>query len=116
MTFRVITGMFLLQEGVLVFNSDKFTAKLLYNRAFRAPRPWDYNYGSGNPNLRPEKMHSLELFSSYNFGKGLSAGASVFSNLIKDKLILLSSPAGGSWVNEAEVNTFGVEVFRKLYD
>lgn len=98
-------------RGGLVFNAEKFTAKLLYNRAFRAPRPWDYNYGAGNPNLRPEKMHSFELFGSYNFSKGLSAGASIYSNLINDKLILLSSPAGGSWVNEAEVNTFGVEVF-----
>ncbi len=40
-----------------VFNRGKLTAKILYMQAFRAPKPWDYTNGSGNPNLKPEKIY-----------------------------------------------------------
>jgi outer membrane cobalamin receptor len=33
--------------------------------AFRAPKPWDYNWGVGNSHLQPEEIHSLELNSNF---------------------------------------------------
>lgn len=50
-----------------VFNRGKLTAKLLFMRAFRAPKPWDYTNGSGNPNLKPEKIYSLEAAGGWSF-------------------------------------------------
>ena len=95
----------------IILNAGKFVSKLLYNRAFRAPRPWDYNFGEGNLSLKPEKMRSIELFATYSFNKNLSAGLSLYNNLINDKLILQDTPAGGRWINEAEVNTTGFELY-----
>ena len=49
----------------LVYNRKKLTTKILYSEAFRAPKPWDYTYGDGNSDLKPERMKSLELFMAY---------------------------------------------------
>ena len=45
----------------VIYNGGKLTAKALYMRAFRAPKPWDYAAGAGNPGLRPEKIDSFEI-------------------------------------------------------
>jgi outer membrane cobalamin receptor len=83
----------------------------MYNRAFRAPKPWDYNYGTGNESLKPEKMNSFELFTSYSILKNLSLGASVYKNLINDKLTLDISGSDVRWVNKNRLNTFGFEFY-----
>jgi outer membrane receptor for ferrienterochelin and colicins len=94
----------------LVFNENKFTVKLLYDEAFRAPKPWDYKYGIGNNDLKPEKMRSLELALSYLVMDNLSIGSSVYRNLIKDKLIKESTMAGSRWFNKNKLNTLGFEL------
>lgn len=92
----------------LVFNRGKLTAKLLYNEAFRAPKPWDYTYGSGNPDLRPEKMHSGELFLSYMVSKNINIDASLYRNAIKGKLT--KDLDKNNWINTGEVITNGIEL------
>jgi outer membrane cobalamin receptor len=109
--FSSYYGQVLTPRVGLVFNTSKFTAKFMYNRAFRAPKPWDYGYGSGNESLKPEKMHSFELFTSYSILKNLSVGASLYRNLINDKLTLDYSGGGVRWVNENKLNTFGFEFY-----
>ncbi len=104
-------GQVLTPRTGLVFNKDKFTAKILYNRAFRAPKPWDYNYGTGNPGLKPEKMHSFEAFGAYSVLDNLAFGVSVYKNVINDKLIKETSAGIDRWINKSELNTFGVEAF-----
>jgi outer membrane receptor for ferrienterochelin and colicins len=95
----------------LVFNKDKVTAKLLYNRAFRAPKPWDYKYGIGNNNLKPEKMQSFELVFSYSMMNNWSIGSSVYKNLINDKLIKDTVENSDRWINKSELNTLGFELY-----
>lgn len=109
--FSSYYGRVLTPRAGLVFNTGKFTAKFMYNRAFRAPKPWDYNYGTGNESLKPEKMHSFELFTSYSILKNLSLGASLYRNLINDKLTLDISGSDVRWVNENKLNTFGLEFY-----
>lgn len=95
----------------LLFNKKKVTAKLLYNTAFRAPKPWDYTWGTGNSSLNPEKMQSLELFCSYLITEKLSVGTSVYQNRIDDKLTKETNATGSRWVNKHKLNTSGIEVF-----
>lgn len=95
----------------LVLNTGEFTAKLMYNNAFRAPKPWDYTYGLGNPSLKPERIHSLELFTSYSIGKNLSIGGSVYRNIINQKLTQQVDNHGVRWINDNNLNTFGFELY-----
>ena len=95
----------------LIFNKDKLTAKILYNRAFRAPKPWDYKYGIGNGGLNPEKMNSFETDLSYSFMENLSIGASLYKNWIEDKLTL--EIVGDSYriINKDKLSTLGYELY-----
>lgn len=67
----------------LVYNKDKFTTKLLYTEAFRAPKPWDYTYEEGNPDLEPETMRSLEIALAYAYAENFIASLSVYKNTMK---------------------------------
>ena len=67
----------------LVVNYNKITAKLLYTEAFRAPKPWDYTYEDGNPDLKPEIMKSMELALGYTFTNNFIAQLSVYKNHMK---------------------------------
>jgi outer membrane cobalamin receptor len=94
----------------LVFNYEKLSAKALYNRAFRAPRPWDYYYGTGNNDLKPEKMKSLEFCLSLQANENVIFTGSVFDNVIDDKLTREVSPTVDRWVNKDVLNTTGFEL------
>jgi outer membrane receptor for ferrienterochelin and colicins len=95
----------------LIFNKNMFTAKLLYNTAFRAPKPWDYRYGAGNNDLKPEKMRSFEFDFSYLIMDNLSVGTSVYKNLIKDKLTIEIGKNDERWINKDRLNTLGFELY-----
>ncbi len=95
----------------LVWNWHGLTSKLLYNRAFRSPKPWDYSFGLGNPALRPEQMESFELAFSWRVMDQLSLGASAYRNRINDKLGKEIGPFGERWVNNQELNTRGFELY-----
>lgn len=89
----------------LIYNQDQLTLKMLYGEAFRAPRPWDYTYGPGNPHLSPETLRSAELSGGYVFSSHLKADVSLYRNKL-DGLLALS---GGRWVNSGGVETSGLE-------
>ena len=67
----------------LVYNKEKFTTKLLYTEAFRAPKPWDYTYEEGNPDLKPETMKSLEIALLYAYAENFIASLAVYKNTMK---------------------------------
>jgi len=94
-----------------VFNHNKFTAKALYNKAFRSPKPWDYKYGTGNSGLKPEKIKSLEFCLSYQVMKDLNIGGSVYFNEIKDKLTKETTVSIDRWINKDILNTTGFELY-----
>jgi outer membrane receptor for ferrienterochelin and colicins len=109
--FSSYYGQVLTPRTGLVFNADRFTAKLLYDEAFRAPKPWDYKYGIGNNDLKPEQMRSFELATSYLVRDNLSIGSSVYKNLIRDKLTKELVATGDRWVNKDKLNTLGFELY-----
>ncbi len=94
----------------LVFNRDPLTVKLLYGEAFRAPKPWDYTDGVGNPNLQPEKMRSLECTGGWAFSDRLRIELSLYQNHL-DNLLARTGPEGAQqWVNTGLLNTRGTEL------
>ena len=76
--------------------------------AFRAPKPWDYYWGTGNPDLKPEQMKSVEAILAYKISDRLRMETSIYKNSIRDKLIKDSSME--KWVNFGELKTDGLEI------
>ncbi len=93
----------------LVFNKDKFTAKLLYTEAYRAPKIWDYQDGLGNSGLESEEMRSVELVLGYSFTEHLRTELSVYRNVLTNCITREESKSGWRWANQGRVNTNGVE-------
>jgi outer membrane receptor for ferrienterochelin and colicins len=93
----------------LVFNRDKLTAKILYGQAFRAPKPWDYTNGSGNPNLEPEKISSLEAAGAWSFSPNLRFDLSVYHNRLSNLLTRISEGDDWWWDNAGSLTTNGCE-------
>ncbi len=100
----------------LIFNKDKFTGKLLYAEAFRAPKPWDYTSGLGNADLEPEKLKSLEFSFSYSPAGFLLLDASLYRNVMDEKLTQIYMTDGWRWDNHGSITVEGLELqadFRK---
>ncbi len=100
----------------LVYNNAGLTAKLLYMEAFRAPKPWDFTDGLGNPALQPEKMHQAEFTASYSFSSYLRADISLYRGKLDGLLTRVPSGGGWMWKNISGIDTQGVETvleFRK---
>lgn len=95
----------------LLFNMKGFSAKLLYNEAYRAPKPWDYTDGIGNSDLKPVHMKSGELFLSYSFSKYFNIEASMYQNNLTRQLVIefVDTLGNWRWINRDEVTTTGVE-------
>lgn len=91
----------------LVYNRERLTLKALYAEAFRAPKPWDFTYGSGNSGLDPEKMRSSELSGTYAFSGNLRADLSLYRNTL-DNLLALDS-AANRYVNSGDITTLGAD-------
>ena len=94
----------------VVFHEEDYTAKLLYNEAFRAPRPWDYTSGLGNPDLEPEKIKSIELDMSYKYNKNLLLTLSMYKNTLDQIFSQETKDSGWKWINKGKVEVFGTEV------
>ena len=90
----------------IVYGKNKFTAKILYMEAFRAPKPWDYTWGDGNADLEPERMKSCEAIASYNFTGNLKIDVSFYTNRISDIL----TKEQNHWINSTGLNTNGMEL------
>ena len=93
----------------LVFNRDKLTAKILYARAFRAPKPWDYTSGSGNPDLEPEKSHSFEVSGGWSFSSNLRFDLCLYSNRLSNLLTRVREGNNWWWDNAGSLTTDGCE-------
>ncbi len=89
----------------VVYHQNYYTAKLLYTEAFRAPKPWDYHWGTGNPNLAPERMRSIELANLITPTKYLRLELCLYQNQIYDVLT-----QDTCWINADRLNTNGLEL------
>jgi outer membrane receptor for ferrienterochelin and colicins len=94
----------------LVFNKEKFTIKILYSEAFRAPKPWDYTSGIGNSNLKPEKMNSLEIAGDYYFFNNFHFALSLYKNKLANLITQENANNNYRWINQGDVKTEGAEL------
>ena len=93
----------------LVLNRGRLTAKALYMEAFRAPRPWDYTAGTGNPELDPEQMRSWEVSGAWSFSPHLRLDLTAFRNRLDGVLAHSGDGEDWHWSNAGELNTDGFE-------
>ena len=92
--------------------------KLLYGQAFRAPNLADLTLkvdnSEGNPNLKPEKVETIELayVHTADYGQGI---VTLFRNHVTD-VIAIQPDANGNFFaqNEGELNRHGVELEANL--
>jgi outer membrane cobalamin receptor len=99
-----------------VFNKGKLTAKILYMQAFRAPKPWDYTNGTGNPDLQPEQIASWEAAGGWSFSPNLRFDLSTYHNRLSNLLVREGQGDEYRWVNAGTLTTDGCETgleFRK---
>ncbi len=93
----------------IVFNRGRLTAKILYMRAFRAPKPWDYTDGLGNPDLKPEKISSFEAAGGWSFSRNLRFDLSLYHNRLSNLLTRVFEGVDRRWMNFGSVTTNGCE-------
>ncbi|MBK8815312.1 MAG: TonB-dependent receptor [Methylococcaceae bacterium] len=93
---------------------ESTTFKLLYGEAFRAPNQNELNNNPGtvqaNPNLKPEKLDTLEFIAEHYFNQQLRGELNVFHTNIEDNITLTSLGNGFSTnLNNRDVESIGVE-------
>jgi iron complex outermembrane receptor protein len=115
--------------------NPKLKAKLLYGEAFRAPPPWlayarfglftftgdvptGGNFNVPNPNLKPEKLRTIEGSLDYKLSDSLFITTDLFFNILTDAFYILGPlPAGYTFhgvpitgvqtINKGVVHTYG---------
>jgi len=93
----------------IVYNQGRLNAKILYMQAFRAPKPWDYTNGLGNPNLKPEKVYSLEAAGGWSFSRYLRFDLSLYHNDLSNLLVRVFQGDNWWWDNAGALTTNGCE-------
>jgi outer membrane receptor for ferrienterochelin and colicins len=94
----------------LIYHFRKHLFRFSYSEAFRAPKPWDYTDGLGNASLLPEKMKSLEIALSFTLSDNYKVDLTGYENRLENAINKEFSNEGYKWVNNAEVNTDGIEI------
>ena len=95
----------------LIFNYKQMSIKALYNEAFRAPKPWDYTDGIGNPDLLPEKMKSFELSGIFTLKQNFRIETSVYKNIMDNAIIKnYLNENNYMWDNIGNITTDGFEL------
>jgi outer membrane receptor for ferrienterochelin and colicins len=94
----------------LNFNWSPVIVRLQYADAFRAPKPWDYSDGLGNPDLLPEKLKSFEAAFSWMINSNFKFEASVYQNYMRNGFVRVFDQNSFRWENRSQINTLGTEV------
>ena len=91
--------------------------RLSYGEAFRAPNAYEQYYSDqvgikGSPNLRPEKIRTLELGWDQFIGNNVKTTASLYYSRIEDQLDQVVDPVDNVQVftNQSRLETKGVEL------
>jgi outer membrane receptor for ferrienterochelin and colicins len=99
--------------GLIYTPWQSTTFKLLYGEAFRAPNQAELHNEVGtvtpNPDLKPEKLDTLEFIVEHYFTRQLRAELNVFHTNITDNI--RSAPVGNlsKYLNIGDVESIGVE-------
>ncbi len=98
----------------LSYNVLSYILRITYAEAFRAPKPWDYNDGLGNPALKPERMRSFEVSVAGVLSENLRFSVAGYINRLKNAIIKEEYIDGYKWTNSGEANTEGIETWLRL--
>ena len=87
-------------RAALIWSPRETTAlKLLYGQAFRAPTPFELYWNDGgltqkaSPDLKPERIRTLEVVWEQGLGKNLRSVVAAYENRIKDPIGVVTDPA-----------------------
>lgn len=115
------------RAGVLLVPSDALGVKVLYGRAFRAPtaREWlvqvsrdedgNNDFTAGNPNLRPESIHTVETEVTLRPARQVTLRAAGFYSSLADEINKVTpgtpDPTLGDdyYANSGGADVFGAE-------
>lgn len=100
---------------VLAFHPDEtFMSKAIYGTAYRAPsvrelyvHDYPVEVDDGNPNLRPEKIESVELDFRYRPIPRLQTGVALYRNIIRD--FIAPNAAVNRYDNVGTYSFYGME-------
>jgi outer membrane receptor for ferrienterochelin and colicins len=93
------------------YRNKNFSSRLLYNEAFRAPRPWDFTSGTGNPDLKPETINSFEWINTIKLTASLYAGLTLYKNYLENIITVRNNGTENwKWVNSGKIETEGIEL------
>lgn len=95
----------------IIYKLYKHSFRLSYAEAFRAPKPWDYTDGLGNPSLLPERMKSLEAAITFSLSDNIVLDLIGYKNKLSDAFVTEILSNGYRWTNGGEIKTKGIEVF-----
>jgi outer membrane receptor for ferrienterochelin and colicin len=95
----------------LIYHFRKHSLRFSYSEAFRAPKPWDYSDGLGNPSLLPEKMKSLEAALAFSFFNDFKVELIGYGNKLGNAITNEVTNSGYLWVNSGEISTKGFEIY-----
>ena len=94
----------------LSYNYQRHRLRFSYADAFRAPKPWDYTDGFGNPSLNPEKMRSFETALTISVNDHLKLDLIGYKNNLKSAITKEVTNNGFRWVNSGQIKTDGTEI------
>ena len=110
--------------GLLVVPSTKFSTKLLYGRAFRAPSVREllveaateedgtYKFTASNPDLLPESIDTIEGEVTWTPTPAFALRSVVFGSLLADTIIKSDSP--NQYINRGGATVIGAELELKI--
>jgi outer membrane receptor for ferrienterochelin and colicins len=101
----------LIPRASLIFNKNKINSKLIYGKAFRAPKPWDFTSGVGNPDLKPEYFNSVELSNTFFITNSFKTEFCIYNNNLQNGIVKVNTTDNNSyyWNNSGKTATTGLE-------
>ncbi|QGY46783.1 TonB-dependent receptor [Maribellus comscasis] len=100
----------------LLFNKNKYSGKLIFAQAFRAPKPWDFTDGIGNPGLDPEKFRSFEISNTLFITDNFKTDLQIYYNRLYNGIVKVyaADNADFYWNNSGNTETKGMELSTNL--
>jgi outer membrane receptor for ferrienterochelin and colicins len=102
--------------GVVYSPWKATTAKLLYGHAFRAPNLFELYYqdnisSKSNPELKPEKIRTLEFMLEHYLGSNFRISGSAYQYWVDDQITQVTDPADDLifFENSEKINAHGIE-------
>lgn len=102
--------------GLIYKPTTNTDIKLMFSRAFRAPSSYENFYvspsNSGNPSLRPERIHSWEADLEHRLNKIYYVSGAAFLNRMNNVIEQAIDPATGHpvYTNASPLQTKGLEL------